>query len=157
MEYDFILSPDDPPPIIGTKQLSKPIGKFTPKMFVTDVGKAYQDLGGLAWLIEQAKVAPQEFMKLLQKMMPKQIDLDLMEGTTIKLIDQFGQSIEVGGPSARPQPSPLPPPRTSQGEPLNPADSGEGGQIATGGSLTVRPSAEDAASVTVTIMDQFDD
>ena len=95
----------------------------------------------------------------LQKMMPKQIDLDLMEGTTIKLIDQFGQSIEIGGSSARPQPSPLPPPRIPTGEP-------EGGQIATGGnpascearSLTIRPSAEEEKrSVTVTIMDKFND
>ncbi len=155
MKYDFLLSPDDPPPIIGTEgKLPIKLGKFTPKMFVRDVGKAYQKLGGLAWLIEQATVAPQEFMKLLQKMMPKQVDLDLMEGTTIRLIDQFGQTIEVSnsGASAHPHQPSLPPPRTS---PRN----SEGGQIATGGNaeVTVRPSADASGSVTVTVMDKLND
>ncbi len=99
--YDFLVTPDDPPPTIGVPvELPKHLGKFTPKMFLKDVGSAYKELGGLTWLVAQATAAPVEFLKLLQKMIPKTVDLDLMEGTTITLIDQFsGQSVKIAGPS----------------------------------------------------------
>lgn len=147
MDYNFMVAPDDPPPIIGvTSELPQHLGKFTPKMFLQDVGKAYKELGGLQWLIIQAKVAPAEFMKLLQKMMPKTLDLDLMEGTTITLIDRFsGQSIEIAGPSgpaAGPQPT----------SPLLP-DGSQPVETDTSGSPDLTP--EDPPPSGVTITDTF--
>ncbi len=109
MEYNFLVTPDDPPAIIGVNAEPPTLKNFTPKMFLKDVGEAYQNLGGLSWLVAQAQASPGEFMKLLQKMLPNKIDLGSLEGTTIKLIDQFGQSIEVSG-QAQPQlPSSTPP------------------------------------------------
>jgi len=116
MEFDFLVTPDTPPPNFGTPPESEVTLKdFTPKMFLKDVGKAYIAIGGLAWLTSEAQANPGEFMRILQKLLPRQVDLGLLEGTTIKLIDQFGQTIEVGGPEAPPVPpgpssNPLPPP-----------------------------------------------
>ena len=117
MDYNFLVAPEDPLPTIGVSVDPPTLLKdFTPKMFLKDVGKAYKEIGGLQWLIGQAQAQPAEFMKLLQKMMPKTVDLDLMEGTKITLVDTFsGQSVEIAGPAG-------------PGEPDGPA-----GETATGG------------------------
>lgn len=114
MEYNFLLSPDTPPKTLGVpNQPDITLADFTPKKFLKDVGKAYQRLGGLEWLVTQANAAPQEFMKILQKLLPRQVDLGLMDGVTVKLIDQFGAAIEVSTPTKKkelPEPIDVTPP-----------------------------------------------
>lgn len=140
MEYNFLVSPDDPPKSFGSPPPQDfTLNKFTPKMFLRDIGEAYKLLGGLTWLVEQAQVAPQEFMKLLQKIVPKQVDLDLMEGTTIKLIDQFGQTIELSHPEKDKRSAFKP--ATGGSSPSLPPGSGQptGDENATSGSPTTPP------------------
>jgi len=135
MKYDFLITPDEPPKNFGAPPTPTiTLKDFTPKMFMKDVGRAYQAVGGLTWLITQATAAPADFMKLLQKMMPKQLDLDLMEGITVKLIDQFGQTIEIAKPATGGRPTPLSLPQVDD-------------EIATGGSLTP----------TVRVLDTYND
>ena len=147
MDYDFLLTPDEKPKTFNdvpdTPRLS--LKSLTPKAFVADIGKAYTQLGGLTWLVTQATAAPAEFMKLLQKLIPKTVDIDLMAGTTVKLIDQYGQSIEVSknnpnliaageAPCASSSPARPGQPSRQLESPLVGSQSNDGKQIATGGS-----------------------
>jgi hypothetical protein len=73
------LAPKAPPPL----------EKMTPKKFAQSVLRAFDRLGGEAWLIDQATADPRAFITLLQRVLPKTIDLDGANDLIIQLIDTF--------------------------------------------------------------------
>jgi hypothetical protein len=85
------LAPPTPPPI----------GEMTPKKFAKAVLEAFGQIGGVNWLIEQAAIDPRAFISLLQRVLPKTIDLDGdTQGFVLELIDKY-----TGDPQGRPSPT----------------------------------------------------
>lgn len=73
----------------------KAAAKMTPKKFANAVLEVFDRLGGASWLITQAEADPKAFLSLLQRMIPKSIQLDDLQGVQINLIDQFGNRVEI--------------------------------------------------------------
>jgi len=105
LDFDFITEPIDPIDIFkslvphedrpnGT--LSK-IAKMTPRKFAQSVLDVFEELGGMMWLYAQAQADPRGFIELLKKILPRQIEMDNLEGITVILTDQYGNTIEIEG------------------------------------------------------------
>lgn len=143
LDFDFITEPIDPigiskslVPHEGT--LSK-IAKMTPRKFAQSVLDVFEELGGLVWLKTQAIADPRGFIELLKKILPRQIEMDNLEGITVILTDQYGNTIEIdtlGG-----------------GQPVTAA----GGSLSSGpGQLRTATSGNPPEELDVTVKETFD-
>ena len=63
---------------------------FSPKDIPLSIWKVYQELGGDQWLLEQAQARPDEFLKLLKTIIPKNIQLAGIQDIQVRI----GQPIE---------------------------------------------------------------
>lgn len=98
INFDFLEAPDEEPlapqpDYVGPNL--KAATKMTPKKFANAVLEVFDRLGGASWLITQAEADPKAFLGLLQRMIPKSIQLDDLQGVQINLIDQFGNRVEI--------------------------------------------------------------
>jgi hypothetical protein len=99
-DFNFIVdSADKAEPLIpiveeSVSELSK-IAKMTPRKFAQSVLDVFEKLGGLTWLLGQAKVDPRGFLDLLKKILPRNIQAEGLEGITVRLVDQYGNAIEI--------------------------------------------------------------
>lgn len=41
-----------------------------------DILRAYRELGGVTWLVEVAKAQPENFLRLLARLLPNKVELD---------------------------------------------------------------------------------
>ena len=99
-DFDFIVdSTDKQEPLIP--KVEEPIGelsklaKMTPRKFAQSVLDVFEELGGMIWLLSQAKVDPRGFLDLLKKILPRNIQAEGLEGITVRLVDQYGNAIEI--------------------------------------------------------------
>lgn len=106
INFDFLVSPPletdtAEPEYVGPN--IKAAAKMTPKKFAQAVLEVFDRLGGASWLIMQAQADPKAFLSLLQRLIPKSIQLDDLQGVQINLIDQFGNRIEIEAAGRSPQ------------------------------------------------------
>lgn len=77
------------------------LAKFTPRKLAQDIldvlYKPAEEggLGGAYWILQQAKIDPRGFMDLLKRILPRNLQLDGVEGLSITLIDTFGNQVKV--------------------------------------------------------------
>jgi len=102
-DFNFIVDPidsiDKQKPLVPeveepTGELSK-LTKMTPRKFAQSVLDVFDRLGGMTWLLTQAKVDPRGFLDLLKKILPRNIQAEGLEGITVRLVDQYGNAIEI--------------------------------------------------------------
>ena len=95
-DFNFIVDPE--PQLLNSKEpigeLSK-IVKMTPRKFAQSVLDVFDELGGMKWVLGQAVVDPRGFLELLKKILPRNIQAEGLEGITVRLIDQYGNAIEI--------------------------------------------------------------
>jgi len=96
-DFDFIVDPE--PQLLDaarheTGELSK-LAKMTPRKFAQSVLDVFEELGGMVWLLSQARVDPRGFLDLLKKILPRNIQAEGLEGITVRLVDQYGNAIEI--------------------------------------------------------------
>ena len=103
-DFNFIVDSTDElrdkqEPLIPT--IEEPIGelsklaKMTPRKFAQSVLDVFEELGGMMWLLTQAKIDPRGFLDLLKKILPRNIQAEGLEGITVRLVDQYGNAIEI--------------------------------------------------------------
>ena len=99
-DFNFIVDPiNKTEPIIPT--IKEPTGnlsklvKMTPRKFAQSVLDVFEELGGMKWLLSQAVVDPRGFLELLKKILPRNIQAEGLEGITVRLVDQYGNAIEI--------------------------------------------------------------
>ena len=99
-DFNFITEPvAKTEPLIP--EIETPVGelsklvKMTPRKFAQAVLDVFEELGGAMWLITQAKTDPRGFMDLLKKILPRNIQAEGLEGITVRLVDQYGNAIEI--------------------------------------------------------------
>lgn len=157
-DFNFLLEPEvqidqKPQPQFVGPNLNG-VTKMTPKQFASSVLEVYNLLGGASWLLTEAKANPRAFLELLKKMIPSGIQMEDLHGFSIRLIDQFGNQIEIDASGGVPAIAPPPAARGDQSshEPgqLNQIAPKAHTEIATGGN----PQASEAE---VNIQDTFDD
>lgn len=78
----------------------KTAAKMTPRKFAQTVLEVFDQLGGASWLITEARADSKAFLTLLQKLIPKSVQLDDLTGLQVTLIDQFNNRIEIANPGA---------------------------------------------------------
>jgi len=78
--------PDVPPPG-PTKEVVDE--SFSPRDLPMSVWEVYNKLGGAEWLFQQAQAKPEEFMKMLKTLMPKNINLAGVQDITVKIGNPF--------------------------------------------------------------------
>jgi len=88
------LIPEISTPEVREGELSKLV-KMTPRKFAQSVLDVFEELGGMIWLLGQAKVDPRGFIELLKKILPRNIQAEGLEGITVRLVDQYGNAIEI--------------------------------------------------------------
>lgn len=106
-DFNFIVDPADElrdkqepsipevlTPQVQEGELSK-IAKMTPRKFAQSVLDVFQELGGMVWLLGQATTDPRGFIELLKKILPRNIQAEGLEGITVRLVDQYGNAIEI--------------------------------------------------------------
>ncbi len=95
-DFDFIVDPE--PQLLNAEEpageLSK-LAKMTPRKFAQSVLDVFEELGGMVWLLSQARVDPRGFLDLLKKILPRNIQAEGLEGITVRLVDQYGNAIEI--------------------------------------------------------------
>ncbi|MBU2787319.1 hypothetical protein HFQ13_03685 [Acidithiobacillus sp. VAN18-1] len=52
-------------------------GNLFPMSLKDDILEAYQQLGGIAWLVQLGRAEPQVFAALLARLLPKQLEADI--------------------------------------------------------------------------------
>ena len=104
-DFNFIV--DSPEPLIPeVSHVSRSAGggqegelsklvKMTPRKFAQSVLDVFEELGGMVWLLSQARVDPRGFLDLLKKILPRNIQAEGLEGITVRLVDQYGNAIEI--------------------------------------------------------------
>ena len=134
MEPDFNFIIDEPkeepliPEVVEDKALSK-IAKMNPRKAGQMILDVLDRLGGLEWLFGQAKIDPRGYIELLKKVLPKTIQAEGLDGLTVLLRDQYGNTLEV---NTLGRASPVP----ATGGRLNESGPGQPPQIATSGNPT---------------------
>ena len=125
---DDITKPDELliPEVLDT-ELSKLV-KMTPRKFGQAILDVFDKLGGIEWLLGQAQIDPRGFIELLKKVLPKTIQAEGLDGLTVLLRDQYGNTLEV---NTLGRTSPVP---AASGD--TPALGSGHPQIATGGNPT---------------------
>lgn len=99
-DFNFIIDPvNKTEPLIPAVEepngnLSK-LAKMTPRKFAQSVLDVFEELGGMMWLLTQAKTDPRGFLDLLKKILPRNIQAEGLEGITVRLVDQYGNAIEI--------------------------------------------------------------
>lgn len=102
-DFNFIVDPiSEPEPLIPEisipevreGNLSKLV-KMTPRKFAQSVLDVFEELGGMTWLLTQATNDPRGFLDLLKKILPRNIQAEGLEGITVRLVDQYGNAIEI--------------------------------------------------------------
>lgn len=92
-----VSQPSDPtyvgPTYVGPN--FKSAVKMTPRKFAQSVLEVFNKLGGVSWLMTQAEADPKTFLTLLQKLIPKSVQLDDLTGLQVNLIDQFGNQVQI--------------------------------------------------------------
>ena len=102
-DFNFIVDPE--PQLLNTEEpldavrheageLSK-LAKMTPRKFAQSVLDVFEELGGMVWLLSQARVDPRGFLDLLKKILPRNIQAEGLEGITVRLVDQYGNTLEI--------------------------------------------------------------
>ena len=94
-EKDRPESYDEPP---GPNNLTN--HKMKPKDMANDIFSVYKDLGGTTWLFSMASVYPKQFLKMLEKMLPK--DINLAVDSDIKVL--IADTINLGHSQLKPPP-----------------------------------------------------
>ena len=105
-----------------------PLDKMTPRKFGQTILEVFGRVGGADWLLQQAIADPRGFIELLKKILPRQIEMDNLDGLTVLLRDQYGNELEIN-PLGRVSPTPA----------IGGSPSSEPGQLsrtATGGNHT---------------------
>ena len=98
-ESDFNFIVDDPkekplvPEVIDESE-SK-IVDMTPRKVGQIILQAFDQIGGVKWLVGQAHIDPRGFIELLKKVLPKTIQAEGFDGLTVVLKDMYGNQIEV--------------------------------------------------------------
>ena len=108
--------------------VNTPLAKMTPRKFGQTILKVFGDLGGADWLLLQARADPRGFIELLKKILPRQIEMDNLDGLTVLLRDQYGNELEIN-PLGRVSPTPA-----TGGNPSS--EPGQLSRIATSGNHT---------------------
>jgi len=95
-DFNFIVDPEPQllTPEEPTGELSKLV-KMTPRKFAQSVLDVFDELGGMKWLLGQAVIDPRGFLELLKKILPRNIQAEGLEGITVRLVDQYGNAIEI--------------------------------------------------------------
>ena len=98
-DFNFLLEPpekEEPliPEVVDDKALSK-IAKMNPRKAGQIILDAFDRLGGVEWLLGQAIIDPRGFIELLKKVLPKTIQAEGLDGLTVLLRDQYGNTLEV--------------------------------------------------------------
>ena len=99
--FDFILDDEtqqiDRPPTIPEyvgPNLNELV-RTTRKKFGQDILSTYSRLGGPDWLWTQAQADPKAFFELLKKMIPNPTIADTIADITVKLINRYGEKMEI--------------------------------------------------------------
>lgn len=71
------------------------ISKYSPRKLAQDILDVLQELGGSQWILTQAKTDPRGYLELLKRILPRNLQLDGIEGLSITLIDTFGNKIQL--------------------------------------------------------------
>lgn len=79
-------------PEIGEGQLSTQ-GPPTSRQLAEAVGRVYNQLGGDAWLLQQAKAYPKEFMQIIKGLMPKEPDKAAPPNINLAIMQASGDQI----------------------------------------------------------------
>ena len=131
MDTDFnFITEDEPPLIPEVVNADTELAKMTPRKFGQTILNVFGQLGGSQWLFTQATIDPRGFMELLKKILPRQIEMDNLDGLTVILTDQYGNTLEVTAGGGQPVATGGDHPHPRSGQP----------QIATGGNPTVTES-----------------
>ncbi len=104
--FNFIIDePDngDEPLVPEVVEPDSPLTKMTPRKFGQTILKVFGDLGGSLWLLQQAQADPRGFIELLKKVLPRQIEMDNLEGLTVILKDMYGNTLEVTAGGGQPE------------------------------------------------------
>ncbi len=132
-DFNFIVDPPKEEKLVPEIVNDVDLGNMTPRKFGQTILKVFGMLGGAEWLLIQAAADPRGFIELLKKILPRQIEMDNLDGLTVLLRDQYGNELEVntlGRASPRP---------ATSGKPQL-MEPGQPPQIATGGNPTVTKS-----------------
>jgi hypothetical protein len=71
------------------------IAKMSPRKVGQIILEAFDQIGGVKWLVGQAHIDPRGFIELLKKVLPKTIQAEGFDGLTVVLRDQYGNQMEV--------------------------------------------------------------
>ena len=63
---------------------------YTGKSFIQDIYKTLGRLGGMEWLLIQARSDPRSFIGLLKNSMPKNLNIEQDTQLSVTLVDRFG-------------------------------------------------------------------
>ena len=103
MDFNFIIDNGDTPLVPEIVEPESKLAKMTPRKFGQAILKVFGLLGGTDWLLVQAKEDPRGFIELLKKILPRQIEMDNLDGLTVILTDQYGNSVEVTAGGGQPE------------------------------------------------------
>ena len=97
MEQDFNFIIDEPEkeePLVP-EVVNSTLSKMTPRKFGQAILEVFGRIGGVDWLVLQATADPRGFIELLKKILPRQIEMDNLDGLTVLLRDMYGNEVEV--------------------------------------------------------------
>ena len=102
--FNFLIEPLEKKPEMLLPEVVEPedLANMTPRKFGLTILKVFGLLGGSTWLLTQAEADPRGFIELLKKILPRQIELDNLEGITVRLIDQYGNALEIDAQGGQP-------------------------------------------------------
>lgn len=121
MDFDFIAEETKPEPITPEVMHGPNIANLagmTRKKLISELLQVYTLLGGAQWVFTQAMADPKSYMSILNKLIPTNVSLDLEEGLSVKLIDRYGNSVEIE-PGASDRDLTLDPPGRTEGPNVN--------------------------------------
>ncbi len=127
-DFDFISDPVEeqgaklvPPTPAPLDRLAN---KYTPRKFAQDVLDTLVKLGGADWIFTQAIADPKSYLDLLKRILPRNLQLDGIEGLTVTLIDRFGNSMEIDASGGASRPASPAAGGNGSGQPIQIATSG---------------------------------
>ena len=101
-DFNFITEDEEPPLIPEVVNADTELAKMTPRKFGQTILAVFGRLGGAQWLQQQAVIDPRGFTELLKKILPRQIEMDNLDGLTVLLRDQYGNTLEVTAGGGQP-------------------------------------------------------
>ncbi len=95
-DFNFIIDePKEEPLIPEVVSSDTSLATMTPRKFGQMILDVLGELGGMKWLLGQARIDPRGYIELLKKVLPKTIQAEGLDGLTILLRDQYGNTMEV--------------------------------------------------------------